>query len=286
MRVAITGGTGTVGKRLTRQLSEHGHEVAVLTRDPEGKPALPDQAAYVAADLAVPSTLGSALEGADAVYLLTPLHPDEAKLGKDAVAATADAGVGRVVFQSVLRAEEAAHIPHFGTKAEIAADLRSSGLAWTILEPASFYQNDLAMRGALTRAGVYPQPIGPIGVNHVDCDDIADAALRCLTGDGHAGETYPLVGPEAHTGEEIAAIWSAALDRPIAYVGDDLEAWAANVREHLPAWLIEDLLLMWEYFIDHGLLAREDEVDRVRTLLGREPRGYESWVREVAAAWG
>lgn len=286
MRIVVTGGTGNVGKRLVRELSSLDQETVVMTRDPDGRPALPDGAVYVAGDLADMASLGRAFAGADAVYLLTPLHPDEASLGRGAVRAAAEAGVGRLVFQSVHRAKEAAHIPHFGSKAEIVEELEDSALTWTVLEPNNFYQNDLGFRDAIVGGGVYPQPIGPLGVSHVDCDDIADAAVRCLVGDGHAGRTYPLVGPAPHTGEENAAIWAGALGREVAYIGDDLDAWSSQMRAHLPDWLLDDLVIMYRYFIDHGLLARDDEVEAVRTLLGREPRDYESWVRDVAAAWG
>lgn len=160
-----------------------------------------------------------------------------------------------------------------------------AGLDWTIIAPSSFYQNEFHLREALSAHGVYPQPLGPVGVSHVDATDVAHAAVACLLGSGHSGKTYAVVGPEAHTGEECAEIWSRALGRPVRYGGDDLDAWAAGARESMPDWLVEDLRTMWAYFIEHGLRSTEGELAEVRSLLGRDPRGYENWVTEIVELW-
>ncbi|MFW6089964.1 MAG: SDR family oxidoreductase [Gemmatimonadota bacterium] len=285
MRIVVTGGTGTVGKRLVRLLAERGADVGVMTRNPDARPPLPEGASYVEGDFADSDSVLRAVTGADAVYLLTPLVPNEAELGRDAVWAIVDARVEKIVFQSVHRVEDGSHIPHFRSKIEIAAQLKQSGVDWTIVAPNNFYQNDLNFRPMLTGPGVYPQPLGPVGVSHVDCDDIAAVAARCLMESGHAGRTYAVVGPEAHTGEENAAIWAEALDRPIHYIGDDLDAWAAQMGEHMPDWLVDDLVIMYRHFIEHGLLATDDDLAGMRQLLGRHPTSYKKWVTETAERW-
>lgn len=285
VRIIVTGGTGTVGKRLVRLLAERGLDVGVMTRNPDNKPPLPEGAAYVAGDFADSDSVLRAVTGADAVYLLTPLAPNEADLGRDAVWAIVDARVERIVLQSVHRVRDGAHIPHFRSKIEISEELKKSGVSWTIVAPNNFYQNDLNFRPMLTGPGVYPQPLGPVGVSHVDCDDIAGVAARCLVEQGHAGRTYAVVGPEPHTGEENAAIWAEALGRPIDYIGDDLDAWAAQMAEHMPDWLVEDLVIMYRHFIEHGLLASEEDLALTRQLLGRHPKSYKQWVSDVAERW-
>ncbi len=285
MRVLVTGGTGNVGGRVVRNLAEQGVDVRVMTRSPEGKPALPAGASYVTGDLEDRDSVIRAMAEADRVYLLTPLHPEESQLGRDAVRAAADARVDRVVFQSVHRAKDGFHIPHFRSKVEIAEELASCGISHSIVAPNNFYQNDLSLLDPITELGIYPQPLGPLGVSHVDCDDIAAAAVKCLLSSGHDGKTYALVGPAAHTGEQNAAIWSEALGRPVAYAGDDLDSWEQGALQMMPAWLVTDLKIMFAHFIEHGLRATDEEVAEVSALLGREPRSYESWVGEVAAQW-
>jgi uncharacterized protein YbjT (DUF2867 family) len=256
-----------------------------MTRSATGKPVLPEGAVYVEGDLTDPASMLRAFAGADAVYLLTPLNPRETELGRNAISAAKSAGVQRMVLHSVHHANDAQHLPHFRSKVEMADTLKESGMEWAVIAPNSFFQNELNFRTVLTGPGIYPQILGPIGVSQVDCADVAAAAAECLVGSGHTGKTLPVVGSESHTGEDCARIWSAALGRPVRYMGDDVDAWAGMVRDVMPGWLVDDLSAMSRYFIEHGLRATEQEVNETRRLLGREPRAYESWVRETAAAW-
>ena len=99
------------------------------------------------------------------------------------------AGIRRIVYLSVHQADKALGIPHFVCKLPIEGVIRASGVEYTILHPNNFYQNDLAMRDAI-RAGVYPQPLGSVGLHRVDVRDIAEAAAIALTEAGHSGKTF------------------------------------------------------------------------------------------------
>lgn len=94
MRILVIGGTGTVGRHIVRDLSERGAEVAVMTRDPGSKPVLDDGAEYVSGELEDRESVVRAMAGASAVYLLTPVHQEEAQLGRNAVLAASDAQTG------------------------------------------------------------------------------------------------------------------------------------------------------------------------------------------------
>ena len=285
MAILVTGGTGTVGSQLVAQLTAGGHETRVLTRSPEKAAALPDGVTGVVGALSDPSTLTRAFEGVDRLFLLTPLAPDEADLGLAGVEAAKAAGVERIVFMSVHRASEAPGVPHFASKVEIARELEESGIAFTVLEPNSFFQNDVRFRQPLMEFGVYPNPLGSVGLNRVDVRDIATAAVTALTEEGHAGEHYPVVGPEVMTGESAAQAWSAALGSGVIYAGDDLDRWSQSASAILPGWLVADLRLMFEVFQEQGLLASDDDFARQRRILGRDPIPFGRFATEVAAMW-
>ena len=283
MRVLVVGGTGTVGSQVARELVERGVEVDVLTRDAT-KPVAAGARA-VAGDLLDPASVRVQFPGHDGLFLINGLSPSESQEGLMALCGARLAGVRRIVYSSVLHADHAPQLPHFGAKLGIEAAVRASGVEWTILRPASYFQNNLRYREAMLAHGVYPQPLGGAGVSCVDVRDLAAAAAIALTESGHDGEIYDLVGPELLTGTEVAAIWSRALGRPIAYIGDDMEAWEAMMRQMLPAWLAFELRLMYEQFQRHGLPATAVEVARVTALLGRPPRALAEFARETAAAW-
>lgn len=285
MTILVTGGTGTVGSHVTARLASGGHDTRVLTRSPEKVATLPDGVAGAVGSLSEPFTLAEALEGVDRLFLLTPLAQDEVDQGLAAVEAARAAGVKRVVFMSVHQADQASHIPHFGSKVEIARALERSGIPYTVIEPNSFYQNDVGLQQPLMAFGVYPMPLGAAGLNRVDVRDIADAAVAALTQDGHEGEHYPVVGPIAWTGEGTAQAWSVALGSGVIYGGDDLDSWAQAVSAMMPAWLVADLRIMFEDFQAKGLLASDDDFARQRRLLGRDPIPFERFAAEMASMW-
>ena len=285
MTILVTGGTGTVGSHVVANLATAGHDTRVLTRSPEKAAALPDGATGVIGALAEPSTLGPAFEGVGRLFLLTPLAQDEVAQGLAGIEAAKAAGVRRIVFMSVHQATEAPRIPHFASKVEIAQGLERSGIPYTVIEPNSFYQNDLWFQQPLMEFGVYPNPLGSVGLNRVDVRDIATAAVAALTEDGHEGEHYPVVGPEVWTGESSAQEWSAALGSGVIYGGDDLDQWAQAASAMMPDWLVADLRIMFEEFQERGLLASDDDFARQRRVLDRDPIPFDRFAAEVAATW-
>lgn len=280
MRVLVIGGTGKVGSALVEALAKRGVEVRVLSRS-AGEVGRGIELAV--GDLARPETLPAAFAGVDRCYLLTPLAPDETQQGLNAVEAARADGVERLVFQSVLRADEAPGVPHFASKVRILDRIRESGLPWAAVFPSSFYQNDLAMRDLILGPGLYPNPIGSAGVNRVDVRDVADVAAAALLDDGYESREVPALGAETWTGPSIAAVYSELLGRPVRYTGDDLEAWGAAASGHLPEWLVHDLTLMFEYFQEHTLLPTDRQKEESRAALGHEPRPFVDFAREVVA---
>ena len=255
--VLCLGGTGTVGSEVVARLAMRGVGVRCMTRNPARAGTREGDVHYVWGDLEKPDSLAPVFEGVRRVHLLTPLHPEEVRLGTAAVDAAREAGVERLVFHSVHRAREGAHIPHFGSKLAILERIQASGLAWVSIEPNHYFQNDYWLRRPLVEAGVYPAPIGPVGLSRVDVRDIADATVNALLDDGHEGNRYPVVGPQVLTGENVARVWSEHLGRPITYVGDDLDSWEAGARSMLPDWMVSDLRVMSEHFLERGLKASE-----------------------------
>jgi hypothetical protein len=71
------------------------------------------------------------------------------------------------------------------------------------------------------------------------------------------------------------------LGKPVMYAGDDLKAWAAQMRAFMPGWLVRDLEMMFQYFMTKGLLATQAEIDEITAVLGHAPRSYEAFVKEV-----
>jgi uncharacterized protein YbjT (DUF2867 family) len=279
-KIVVIGGTGTVGSQTVQELIKRGAPVRVMTRSEDRIASLPKGVEGVVGSMLQPESLAGVFAGAEALFLITPLDRDETVQGIDAVDAAVAAGVRRIVYLSVHKADQGLTIPHFVSKLPVEGVIKASGVEYTILRPNNFYQNDLSVLDVI-RAGFYPMPTGSVGMHRVDVRDIAEAAAIALTQSGHSGKTYSLVGPKAWTGDGTAEALSGHLGKPVSYVGEDLKAFAAQMKGMMPGWMVRDLEIMFRYFLDYGLLATQREIDEVTAVLGHTPRSYEDFVREA-----
>src|SRR5512143_3698863 len=167
MKTLVIGGTGTVGSMVVAGLLKEGVKVRVMSRSPEKLKKLPAGVEGYGADLDDPETLPAAFEGIDSLFLLNVVGPGETDEGLAAVSAAKAAKVRKIVYMSVFMPEGSEKIPHFRSKLPVEKAIRESGIAYTILRPNNFFQNDLWLRSAITQHGVYPQPIGKKGLNRV-----------------------------------------------------------------------------------------------------------------------
>jgi uncharacterized protein YbjT (DUF2867 family) len=221
----------------------------------------------------------------DGVFLLNAVSASECHEGLMAVNGARLAGVKKLVYMSVQDADKAPHLPHFGAKLPIETAIKASGIPFTILRPNNFFQNDVWYKDVLYAHGMYPQPIGDVGLSRVDVRDIGEAAAIALTAGGHDGKTYNLVGPDVHTGASTAEIWGNVLGRRIAYAGNDLDSWEKASLAFLPGWMVFDFRLMYEHFQAKGLKAAAGDVERQTALLGHPPRPFDEFAAETARAW-
>jgi uncharacterized protein YbjT (DUF2867 family) len=189
------------------------------------------------------------------------------------------------VYHSVFRVDKFKDVPHFASKFALESALHDFDLDFTIIRPNYFTQNDVGLKEPLMKAGIYPMPLGPVGVSAVDVRDIAEAAAITLTTEGHAGKTYNLNGPDIISGPGAAAIWSKALGKEIKYTGHDMDAFEKQLRERAPAWSAFDIRMMFQGYLERGFAAEEGDLDILTRLLGHAPRKYADFAQETAPAW-
>lgn len=224
MNVVVAGGTGFIGRHVTRALLDGGHRVTVMTRNPgsvRGIPGLADASA-VQADVTDPRTLTGAFAGVDAVVgsVQFPNHPVEVprkgltydrydRQGtENLVAEAVEAGVRRFFYLSGAGADPRSPVVWYRAKGLAEETLRTSGLEWASLRPSWAYgPEDRALNKfafmarylpVVLQVGVKPQRVQPVWVG-----DVALAVRRALERDDAWNIVYEIGGPDVMTMNEI-----------------------------------------------------------------------------------
>ncbi len=264
--IVVTAAGGPTGTAVVRALRARGEQVRAVVRSP--RPGLGALGAEVTvADLT--GDVSGVLAGADALYLVWPnFDPDEATGAQAVLRAAARAGVGRLVYHSVLR-PQARSMPHHAAKDRVEEALdgvvAGTGARWRVLQPCAYAGNlDDAVHAA-ARTGVLPSPWGlRRAQSFVDLRDVAAAAAALLTEDGLDSGTFEAAGPEELTAPDVARLAAAHLGREVTAVDaappdDD----GSHARRCLRAMFAE--------YRAHGFTGSP----RVLTaLLGRPPRTF------------
>jgi uncharacterized protein YbjT (DUF2867 family) len=283
MKILVTGGTGRVGSEVVKELQKRNADIRLLVRKNDAPTPTGVEAAI--GDLLDPVSVEKAMDGVDKLYLLNAVLPDELTQGLIAYDLAKKLKLRHVVYHSVFRVEHFKDVPHFASKLAIESALREFDVPFTIIRPNYFIQNDATLNDALTKTGIYPMPLGQVGISAVDIRDIAEAAAIALTSDEHFGKTYNLNGSEVLSGPKIASIWSGLLGKEIRYAGDDMDAFEEQMRKRAPSWSAFDIRMMFEGYLERGFIAENGDLETLTKLLGHAPRRYEDFARETLLKW-
>lgn len=217
MTIAITGATGQLGRIVVRKLLEKvpADGVVALVRDPAKAAELGVPAR--AADYTQPESLAKALAGVDTLLLISSNEIGQrASQHRNVIAAAQQAGVGRLVYTSLLHADTSTldlAEEHRVTEAE----LKASGLAYTILRNGWYTENYTGSIGGALAGGAFLGSAGEGRIASAPRADFAEAAVVVLTGEGHEGKTYELAGDQSYTLGDLAAEISRQSGKDIPY---------------------------------------------------------------------
>jgi NADH dehydrogenase len=207
---AVLGGTGFIGQHLLAALADTGCKITVLSRNREQGRAISvlPYVHTVSADVYDRAALEKQLAGHDAVVNLVGILNESGRdtfthahvdLTATLIAACRQVGIRRIHQMSSLNAGERAS-KYLKTRGEAEAQVRNSGMDWTIYRPSVVYGNHdgfiFRFLKLLQMTPVLPlaQPHAKFAPTYVG--DVAMAIKRCLTGGGGTGKIFELYGPD------------------------------------------------------------------------------------------
>ncbi|MBL9055687.1 MAG: SDR family oxidoreductase [Rhodobacteraceae bacterium] len=215
MTIAITGATGQLGRLAIAALKTRapGAEVIALARNAAADLGVPVRAF----DYTKPETLVPALAGVETLVLISSSDfNDRAGQHKAVIDAAKAAGVGRIVYTSLLKGDASPMIlaqDHIATEAYLAA----SGLAHTVLRNGWYTENHTGSLGGAIAAGAMIGASGEGRIASAARADYAEAIAVTALDAAHAGKVYELAGDAAPTMTEFAAEVGRQIGKPLPY---------------------------------------------------------------------
>jgi NADH dehydrogenase len=222
----VVGATGLVGSEVCRRLRERGLPVRALVR-----PGSPREATLggIGAEIAHGDMKDAAsLEAAcrDVATVVSTATSTKSRRGGDSLEsvdrtgqlvlldAARRAGVRRFVYVS-LSPNLPANNPLVRYKHEVEAAVRSSGLAWTILQPSCFMEIWFGPALGWDVAGGKARVFGPgtAPVSFISALDVAEFAVLAATRPELQGRALPLGGPAPVSPLDAVAIFEEATGR-------------------------------------------------------------------------
>ncbi|WP_140627321.1 SDR family oxidoreductase [Methylibium rhizosphaerae] len=217
MTIAVTGATGQLGRLVIEQLKSRvgAGALLALVRDPAKAAGLGVTAR--AADYDRPETLAPALAGVETLLLISSSEVGQrVAQHRNVIDAARAAGVGRIVYTSLLHAD-VSPLSLAAEHLETEAMVKASGLAFTVLRNGWYTEN---YTGSLAAAVAHGALIGSAGEGRISWAaraDFAEAAAVVLTTPGHEGRVYELAGDDACTLADLAAEVSRQAGKAVAY---------------------------------------------------------------------
>lgn len=215
MRVVIAGGHGQIALKLSKQLSDAGHQPVGLIRNPDHVADLEQAGADpVVVDLesAAVNEVAAHLAAADAVVFAAGAGPNSTAARKESVdrngavllaQAAAAAGVRRYVMVSAIGADDfdpdsdEIFQVYLRAKSEADAALRDTSLDWTIVRPGGLTDDDPT--GRVTAAP-------STGRGQIPRADVAAVLVAALLDASSIGKQFELISGDVPIAEALAAL--------------------------------------------------------------------------------
>ncbi len=213
-RILITGGTGTLGKEIVRQLLGKGYFVDVLSS--RKNPNLPLGARVFTGDLMYRASIGAAVAHADVIVHCASNSQNAKEVDiegtKNLIASVRKEQLKHFIYISIAGVDKSS-FPYYKVKYEVEKIIQESTLPFTNLRATQFHHFVLhrIIGPSHTGGSVIKVPKG-LRFQSIDIKDVANRVIELIAG-GPTASTITIGGPEILTIEDMTHIYLQALGR-------------------------------------------------------------------------
>jgi NADH dehydrogenase len=249
--IMVTGGTGYIGRAVSRALNARGHMVTAVSRTRKPRPVIETGGViqFRSGSVLDPASLGAAFQGAGVVVHLVGIIFETREQTfervhvegtRNALEAAQRAGAKRFVHMSALGARRGAPTRYWSTKGEAEELVKASGLDWTIFRPSIVYGegDDFVNRFAAMARMLPVMPVvgsGKTRLQPIWVEDVARAFAHAVDDPKTIGQSIDLGGPQRLSMLEILDVIMRAVGkrRPKLHIPMPLMALQAGILEKL-----------------------------------------------------
>lgn len=230
MRYAVTAVSGQLGQEIARKLIERTDHASVigLARTPGNATALGIEVRP--GDYDQPDALRTSLAGVEALVLVSGMAPPEDRIGqhRNVIEAAKAAGVRKIVYTSIQGPEVGtAFSPVVQSNRQTEADIRASGLDWTIGRNGIYIEPDVEYIDSYRAKGEIANSAGDGKCGYTTRSELAHAYAALLTRDELNRQTFDLNGTPI-TQAELTQYMNAAYGTELTYRSMSAEDYVAD----------------------------------------------------------
>ena len=292
MKIAVTGGTGFVGRNLVNRLLLGNHDITVLANRQSANELFSGKVKTVSGSVHNVSDLIPAFQGSQVVYHLVGIIAQTRKSTfektvaegtKNVIVACRQAGVKKIIYLSSLGTSSESLSAYHKTKYVAEQSVINSGLEWVIFRSSIIYGEGDGFLTIMSKV-IRMLPFVPIfgdgkyKLQPIHIDDLTEALAQAAVDSRAVGQIIDLGGPEQLEYVQV-----------INYIKKALRKKRLNF--HIPFGVIKPVAALMELILKPAPLTRDQlamlkmgntgDISKMKSLFGIEPIRFEDGLKKV-----
>ncbi len=292
MRIAVTGGSGFVGRHLVNRLLKENHEITVLTNRKPAPNFFGKKVRAVSGSVHNLSELLPSFQRNQVVFHLVGIIAETrtntfektvAEGTKNVVEACRETGVKRIIYLSALGTSKNAQTAYHRTKFLAEQSVISSGLEWVIFRASIIYGKDDGFLTIMSKI-IRMLPFVPIfgdgkyQLQPIHIDDVTEAMAQAAENPNADEQIIDLGGPEQLEYLQVMNYIKRSMGKK-------------RLNFHIPFGVIKPVATLMELFLKPAPLTKDQltmlkmgntgNISKMKALFGIEPIRFEDGLNEV-----